>query len=197
MWERFKIDREAGRRFSFLNATEGQPRIFERFLANTMAAGFSDRVLPLRLTSLVGMRLLQRLHRVTHNLSGVARPPRLPHVPQIIYLDSAHEAGETLMELGAAWELLETHGGVIFGDDWQWPAVRRDVSWMASCVEVWHDVRHGALTATTPSGMHAHVFGSCLSPAAWPVGPRARDPAPTAPGSHMHVRPVDVSAPTL
>ena len=62
------------------------------------------------------MRLLARLHR----------EGRISGMPEVIYLDSAHEAGETLLELQLAWSILAP-GGVLFGDDWKWHAVRNDV----------------------------------------------------------------------
>jgi hypothetical protein len=34
----------------------------------------------------------------------------------LIYLDSAHEQGETLIELALYWNILQP-GGVLFGDD--------------------------------------------------------------------------------
>ncbi len=50
--------------------------------------------------------------------------------PLLIYLDSAHEEVETLLEMTLAWRLLPDNG-VLMGDDWGWPAVSRDVS--ATC----------------------------------------------------------------
>lgn len=44
-----------------------------------------------------------------------------------IYLDSAHEYGETFLELMMYWEVLKP-GGVLFGDDYHgFPAVKHDV----------------------------------------------------------------------
>ncbi len=44
----------------------------------------------------------------------------------MIYLDAAHEVDETYLELKSSWALLPA-GGVLIGDDWDWPAVREDV----------------------------------------------------------------------
>ena len=44
----------------------------------------------------------------------------------MIYLDSAHEQGETLIELALYWNILQP-GGILFGDDWSWMTVRCDV----------------------------------------------------------------------
>eukprot|EP00122_Pirum_gemmata_P004471 Pgem_evm1s4062 len=44
----------------------------------------------------------------------------------MIYLDSAHEKDETLIELQIAWSLLPDYG-ILWGDDWGWEAVRNDL----------------------------------------------------------------------
>ena len=42
--------------------------------------------------------------------------------PDFVYLDAAHEKGETLIEIRRAFDLLRP-GGVLVGDDLDWPAV--------------------------------------------------------------------------
>lgn len=101
----------------FLGLQNGRPTIYDRFLANVVDAGYEEMILPIQCTSIVGMRLLQRL-----NSQG-----RISMLPQAIYLDSAHELDETLIELRTAWQLLP-EGGVLLGDDWNWAAVRTDVT---------------------------------------------------------------------
>ena len=81
-------------------------------------------VLPVRVTAIVGLQLLQRL----------VHEHRLQSLPQVIYLDAAHEYEETLQELWVAWNTLSVDGGVLYGDDWNWPAVRRSVADFASCL---------------------------------------------------------------
>ena len=100
----------ANARFRFLGLRNGQPSIYERFLANVARAGLRGTLLPIRATATVGLRLLDQLHK----------KGRLPQRPQVIYLDSAHEQGETLHELVLAWRLLPSSGGVLVGDDWGW-----------------------------------------------------------------------------
>jgi len=58
---------------------------------------------------------------------------RLSQLPQVIYLDIAHEEHETLIELQLAWDILSP-GGVLFGDDWNWDAVRDDVTKFAKTI---------------------------------------------------------------
>eukprot|EP00406_Dinophysis_acuminata_P043714 CAMPEP_0179314634 /NCGR_PEP_ID=MMETSP0797-20121207/54592_1 /TAXON_ID=47934 /ORGANISM="Dinophysis acuminata, Strain DAEP01" /LENGTH=243 /DNA_ID=CAMNT_0021025023 /DNA_START=1 /DNA_END=732 /DNA_ORIENTATION=+ len=98
----------------------GRLRIYEQFLKNVLRAGHNDIIFPVQATSVVGMAFIQR--SVTGGLLG--------RLPQVIYLDSAHEAGETLLEIRRAWQLLSPRG-VLFGDDFDWPAVAADVATFA------------------------------------------------------------------
>jgi hypothetical protein len=67
---------------------------------------------------------------------------KLPSLPDVIYLDSAHEADETLLELMVAWHTLKPLG-VLLGDDWGWDTVRLDVLKFAQ--QVSHDLDVDAL----------------------------------------------------
>lgn len=88
----------------------GDPRIYDRFLHTIVQAGLTDTVMPLRLPSLTAARLVHVLG----------------YIVDIVYLDSAHEAGETFMELSLWWEVLKP-GGVMLGDDYAWQSVRHDL----------------------------------------------------------------------
>jgi len=110
----------------------GHSRIYEMFLANIRGAGHHDVVMPIRISSISGMRLLRDLHK----------DKRLESLPQVIYLDSAHEPNETLLEVREAWRTLQAPG-VLFGDDWSWPGVRQDVMIFAE------EVRNPALAPET------------------------------------------------
>jgi predicted O-methyltransferase YrrM len=113
-WEKDLIDTSGWR---FLRLEDCRPTIYDRFIANMLRSGHHDIVLPITATSMVGLRLLRRL----------AEERRLSALPEIVYLDSAHEVDETFMELRACWEMLPP-GGILMGDDWSWPAVRGDVT---------------------------------------------------------------------
>ena len=108
-----------------MDRATGDLGIYRSFLANVIATGHTDRILPLRVSSIVGFRLLRRL----------VADKRLRHRPGVIYLDSAHEEGETHLEVAKAWEALETDG-VLFGDDWCWKAVRDDVSAFVTALQL-------------------------------------------------------------
>jgi tetratricopeptide (TPR) repeat protein/predicted O-methyltransferase YrrM len=115
MWALEQPKKQAGER-QFLRLEHGRPSIYERFLANVTEAGHDDIILPIAATSIVGIRLLRRL----------ADEQRLAALPEVIYLDGAHEPDETYLELRSCWDLLQP-GGVLLGDDWDREAVRADV----------------------------------------------------------------------
>lgn len=111
-WER---DLAMHNRWRFLRLVNGAPTIRQRFLANVVSAGFQQTIVPMQATSIVGLKYLQRLIQ-----RGVV--PR----PDVVYVDSAHEEGETLIELRTAWATVRP-AGLLLGDDLDWVAVRRDV----------------------------------------------------------------------
>jgi predicted O-methyltransferase YrrM len=115
VWEQ-ELVREG--KWRFLALENGAPTIRQRFLANVKLAGFADVITPICASAIVGMRLLERVLDVR---------------PEVVYVDSAHEADETFLELSAAWRLLAA-GGVLMGDDLGWDAVRTDVYRFAESV---------------------------------------------------------------
>jgi predicted O-methyltransferase YrrM len=123
MWAWEQGVRAAGQ-WQYLRLERGRPSIYDRFLANVTVAGHQDIILPIAATSIVGTKLLRRLKS----------DGRISSLPSVIYLDSAHEPGETLLELENCWDILEP-GGILLGDDWSWGAVREDVLRFARTVE--------------------------------------------------------------
>ena len=121
-WEKEKTEKNEWR---FLALRDSVPTIRERFMSNIITAGHDDIVLPIPVTATIGMQLLKRLRT----------EGRISEMPAVIYLDSAHEEGETFMELRKAWSTLRP-GGILFGDDWKWETVRNDVSKFAGTIEM-------------------------------------------------------------
>ena len=115
MWTWEKQHRDQ-RKWFFLRNEKGRPTIYDRFRANMVEAGYADMIVPIVASSIVGIKLLGRLFD----------EKRIPMLPQVLYLDSAHEEGETFLELHRAWDILPP-GGVLFGDDFGWKAVQNDV----------------------------------------------------------------------
>ena len=100
LWDRPPLDRAT------LLKRDGSIALFDRFRSNVCNAGMRFCVLPLQATSAVALKLVAML----------ASKQIIP-LPEVIYLDSAHEEGETLLELSLAWNALAP-GGMLFGDDW-------------------------------------------------------------------------------
>lgn len=109
--------------WTFLDYKEGRPSIYERFRANVVQEKVHDVIIPIIATSLVGMTFIKRLTQ--------SDPLRINYRPQVIFLDSAHEKGETYLELTHAWDLLPS-GGILVGDDWPWEGVSADVKRFAA-----------------------------------------------------------------
>ena len=102
------LDRCVGWREGLL-LNHGLPQVFWQFVANCRRR--ADVIFPWPLASLTALRALQHL----------AIRGAVPQ-PDFVYLDAAHEKGETLIEIRRAFELLRP-GGVLVGDDLDWPAV--------------------------------------------------------------------------
>ncbi|CAE7349492.1 unnamed protein product [Symbiodinium sp. CCMP2592] len=106
IWERTKEERQ---KKNFLRP-DGTVALYDRFRSNVHDAGLQMCILPLPATSIVALKLMASL---------AAR--HVTPLPQVIYLDSAHEGGEVLLELRLAWKALSP-GGILFGDDWVFAA---------------------------------------------------------------------------
>ena len=109
-------DWERNNGWKFLRLENGIPTIYKRFLANCKNSGFENKILPINTTTVVRIKLLERLYLQN----------RINFLPNYIYLDSSHEKDETFIELSVCWNCL-TSNGVLFGDVWGWESVRDDV----------------------------------------------------------------------
>jgi hypothetical protein len=90
----------------------GWPNLYYQFLANVVKTGFQDQIVPLPQTSMIGLRLLNRL--------GIR--------PEVIYLDASHDYKDAKDDLELIWECL-SDDGILFGDDYMgWPGVTRAVN---------------------------------------------------------------------
>jgi hypothetical protein len=112
----------------FLNLESGFPTIRDRFMANVINSECEKTILPIMTTGLIGMDLIKRLYH----------DDRITSMPEVIYLDSAHQEDETFLELQKAWSILEP-GGILFGDDWSWASVRNDVLKFSDHIKVNED----------------------------------------------------------
>ena len=93
----------------------GVPNILPQFVDRVRKSGHDDMILGWPATSLVVLRIMS-----TGADNGEFQRP------EVIYLDSAHLAGEVLLEMEQAWRLLPK-GGVLWGDDFGLDDVKQDV----------------------------------------------------------------------
>lgn len=93
-----------------LQPHNGYPQIYQQFLSQVALAGVSDYVLPLPQTSANGAHLIEALQLQ----------------PDWVYLDASHYTSDVLLDMDLYWPLIRP-GGVLFGDDWNWPSVRQAV----------------------------------------------------------------------
>jgi len=111
MWFNYQQDASVG---GWVNIIDGQMTVFDQFMANVQFALTrtltAHHILPFRATSSVGAKWLQQ--------AGFT--------PDLIFLDSAHEEDETFLEITFFYRIL-LPGGILFGDDYGWTAVKRDV----------------------------------------------------------------------
>ena len=112
---------------------DGRPTVYYQFLRNMIGRNLTRTVLPVSMTSIIGARFLRTM---------LLRP-------QIIYLDSAHEQGETLIELALYWNVLR-EGGILFGDDWGWSSVRCDVKKFSYMKNITVDVQRNTWSLRKP-----------------------------------------------
>lgn len=100
----------------YMNLENGHPTLYTRFLKRVVEFGKQDTIFPLPMASLVAARLLSMTHWIV----------------DVIYLDSAHEIGETFAEIMLYFQLLRP-GGLLLGDDYDaFPAVKHDVDLFVS-----------------------------------------------------------------
>jgi acetyltransferase-like isoleucine patch superfamily enzyme len=96
---------------SDLRLVSGYPMLYFQFLSNVLAQGHNDIITPLPLPSVAAVKLFEH-----HGLK-----------PDVIYVDGDHEYESVSTDL-RLWSAVLASQGVIFGDDCDWPGVKRAVS---------------------------------------------------------------------
>lgn len=89
----------------------GRPDIYEQFLSNVIHEGMTEYVTPLPMDSVNACHLLRHLKAE----------------PDIIYIDAGHDYESVSQDLRLYSELLRPKG-MLIGDDWFHPPVRRAVA---------------------------------------------------------------------
>lgn len=92
------------------------PNLYHQFLSNMIHKKVNKIVVPIRLSSLEAVNLeLFKQKQVT---------------PDLIYIDAAHDTESVLEDLNAWFPYVKGHG-ILCGDDWCWPTVRKAVEMFA------------------------------------------------------------------
>lgn len=104
----------------FVGSDKGFPTMSNLFQKRVVSYNLTTTILPLPMASLTAARFLQLFRWII----------------DLVYVDSAHEQGETLIELQMYYDLLRP-GGILMGDDFaMFPAVRHDVHLFSRCYNV-------------------------------------------------------------
>lgn len=88
------------------------PVIYEQFLSNVIHTGLTDKIIPIRMSSLEAANYLCSLNP--------------PVCPDLIYIDASHDTESVYADLNAWYPFLSKHG-ILCGDDWFWPPIRAAV----------------------------------------------------------------------
>jgi hypothetical protein len=86
------------------------PTIYEQFLSNVIWLGLTDRIVPMRMSSLEAS---PKIHA-------------MKVIPDLIYLDASHDTASVLADLNAWFPRVEGHG-IMCGDDWECGSVKAAV----------------------------------------------------------------------
>ena len=84
------------------------PTLYDQFLSNVINAGLSNKVIPIRKSTLEAVSYFQQ-DKIQ---------------PDIVYVDAAHDEVSVYNDIKAYWPLVKN---AICGDDWDWLTVRKAV----------------------------------------------------------------------
>ncbi|MCX6991357.1 MAG: class I SAM-dependent methyltransferase [Chlamydiae bacterium] len=84
------------------------PYLYEQFLSNVIHANLTDKIIPLRMSS------LEAAQYFSTNLEAPV---------DIVYLDASHDTESVYNDMRAWYPFVEGHG-ILCGDDWGWESVR-------------------------------------------------------------------------
>jgi hypothetical protein len=110
----FWTDQKDETRYRALGLKNGYPSVYYQFLANVVHEGLQDVIVPFPQTSAIAARWFKK-NRLAADL---------------IYIDASHDEDDVLSDLRSYWDLV-SDGGILFGDDYNWPGVRAAVNYFA------------------------------------------------------------------
>jgi beta-1,4-mannosyl-glycoprotein beta-1,4-N-acetylglucosaminyltransferase len=79
------------------------PHLYDQFLSNVIHANLTEKIRPIRMTTVEAVKELERLEVV----------------PDLVYVDASHDEESVYADLKAYFPLIKGHG-VLCGDDWRW-----------------------------------------------------------------------------
>lgn len=94
-----------------LSLQHGYPQLYTHFLSNICKTATQDYIQPLPQTSMNAARIV--------SYYGLRF--------DWIFIDASHDTLDVFLDLDMYWPLVKT-GGVLCGDDWNWPGVQRAVN---------------------------------------------------------------------
>lgn len=117
-----------------LNFKHGRPNFYETFLSNMVLLGLRERVFPLAQTTTNAAAILAK-HEIRADL---------------IHLDAHSTYSDVLRDIETYWDLLEP-GGLMIGDDFQFPGVSRAVVHFSDRIGVSYSVSFPKWQMVKPS----------------------------------------------
>lgn len=91
------------------------PYLYQQFLSNVIHAALTDKIVPLRMTSLEAAQYLSQ---------------NLDTRPDMVYLDASHDYRSVYADMCAWYPFVQGYG-ILCGDDWSWMSVRKAVKQFA------------------------------------------------------------------
>lgn len=79
------------------------PKLYDQFLSNVIRSGLTQKIVPVRMTTLEALKKFQEEEII----------------PDIVYVDASHDEQSVYEDLCAYYKLVENHG-ILCGDDWTW-----------------------------------------------------------------------------
>jgi len=91
-----------------LGVVDKLPTLFQQFLSNTIHAGLTDIIVPIRASSVDAVSVIR--HFGNHF--------------DLIYIDAAHDTESVYKDLVSYFPFVVDNEGILCGDDWWWESVR-------------------------------------------------------------------------
>lgn len=98
-----------------LGYNHGYPTLYYKFITSVIQNDVQDVIQPMPYPSTIAFKIL----------AGIFE--KLDAYPEFIFLDGSHEENDVYLDLAYYYKLLKS-GGVVWGDDYEWEGVNKDVN---------------------------------------------------------------------